>query len=268
MGTEKEVSELQKQLESDIEPQGEELEPQPEEEVIEGEEPETDIEDEPEPAPAKPEKAETVPLATFLAEKRARRDLENRLARLEQAATEKQDAAVGPCSAAEAIAAGEIADDDIVTAKMQAVWDANREKRDSSRQHRGGQSAAMDAEMSLRRSIPESHESAGLGIDDVVTAESRGNLTLADMQEMMSLRDSGQVGKAARYLYDKCIERTPELAAKLAALSKTKKTPKGTVPRVPRSRSSATVGQSGKLDLLAAARSGKSEAEIFRDAGS
>lgn len=232
---------------------------------VEEPEPGEDVQEPEEKAEEKPGK-KVVPEATFLELKRKYKEQEQRLAALESRSAKEEEAKIGPTTIRELVESGELSEDDIPTAKQLAMLEANREKKTKLQSTSSAAQTVAQAEAQFRATIPQQHELAGLGVDEVCTSENAENLTGKDWKEFYAL-PVGSVQRA-KFFYEKCIERTPELSNRLANLKPKPKTKlPGTRTSVLMTRASLDAEPSAD-DILSAVNKGMSEEEFFKSIGS
>lgn len=171
---------------------------------------------------------ETVPLGTFVTVKKQNRELNRRVKQLEETVSSGQkqkpdggiDERFGPTSLAELRKQKGVPDDEdfYPTDRDLVMIEDNRAKKQQFESHVQTERARASAESDFANAIDDSHEAAGLGYEDVLTTGG-DYLTIADQRELAKLDALRQ----PQAVYDRCIERCPQLKKIKDALTTPKK---------------------------------------------
>jgi hypothetical protein len=161
-------------------------------------------------------------------------ELNERLAALEAAKTTPQwDETTKPTSIAGLRTKYQLEPGDAFTFAMQEELENNREEKakldqQSAKQHeqvkRVGYQRVEAINRQIKISIPKAAVDAGLGFDTVVTEENIENFTGKDWREFYALPKNS--AERAQFLYDRAIERTPELREAKSKLPTAQPSPK------------------------------------------
>jgi hypothetical protein len=221
----------------------------------------------------------TVPLATYLEQKRELKEQKRLLQELSGKVTQAINAPASapdkmlPETIAELVESGVLADDDIVQAKHYAILDRNKRHNDGIRskvkaaeQNNDVQTQAAVLARAFDSKLPPAFLKVGLDTDTVISQENLDNLTAKDYRDAQSLGPADRV----KFFYSRCIERTPELRALYVKVSKQLKNknktpknqqlPKGAGPRNPN-------GKKDISQMTMTEMSQMSEEELARAAG-